>query len=76
MTKGCRKLYNEELHKLVLFTRHCWVIKSRIRWAWHVTCEGEVRNGYKIFEKNSEGKRQLATASSSLYNMIIIASVK
>jgi hypothetical protein len=36
------------------------VIKSwRMRWAGHVECMGEMRNGYNILVGKSEGKRPL-----------------
>ena len=40
-----RKLHNEELHDLYSSRDILRVIKSRrMRWAWHVTCGGEVRH--------------------------------
>jgi hypothetical protein len=40
------------------------MIKSRrMRWVGHIVCMGEVRNLYKIFVGNPEGKRPLGRPS-------------
>jgi hypothetical protein len=35
------------------------VIKSRMRWAWHVARMGEGRGVYRVLVGESEGKRPL-----------------
>jgi hypothetical protein len=53
VTRGWRKLHNEELHNLYT-TQNTVVMKSRtVRWARHVTCMGGMGNVYKLW---SEGK--------------------
>jgi hypothetical protein len=37
------------------------VRSKRIRWAWHITNMGEVRNVYRILAGKPERKRQLRT---------------
>jgi hypothetical protein len=49
VTEGWRKLHNEELHNLYSSSNTIKVIKSgRMRWAWHVTSMGNMRDAYKI----------------------------
>jgi hypothetical protein len=40
LTREWRKLHNEELNDLYATPNIVRVIKSRMRWAWHVTCVG------------------------------------
>jgi hypothetical protein len=35
------------------------IIKSRMRWAGHTACMGEMRNVYKILVRKPEGKGPL-----------------
>jgi hypothetical protein len=46
----------KELHNLYAPPNIIREIKSRIRWAGHVACMGDMRNGYKIVRKH-KGKR-------------------
>jgi hypothetical protein len=56
MTRGWRKLHNEELHNLYFSPSIIRMMKSkRIRWAEHVARMGEKRNAYRILV----GKRPL-----------------
>jgi hypothetical protein len=55
---GCRKLYNDELHKLYFASSIIRIIKSRrMRWAGHVAQMGEKRNAYRLLVGKPEGKR-------------------
>jgi hypothetical protein len=61
-TVGCRKLHNEELHKLYSFPSIIRIINSRrMRWAGHVARMWENRNAYRILVGKPEGKRPLGT---------------
>ena len=59
ITKEWRKLRNEKLNDLQCSPNFVRVIKSRMRWPWHVACMGEKRGVYRIFVGKSEGKRTL-----------------
>jgi hypothetical protein len=60
VTKGWRKLQNEELHGLYSSLSIIRVIKARrTRWAGHVACMGEVRGAYNILVGKLEGRRPL-----------------
>jgi hypothetical protein len=61
VTRGWRKLYNEELHNLYSCPSIIRMIKSRrMRWTGHVARMGEKRNVHKILVGKPEGKRPLA----------------
>jgi hypothetical protein len=60
VTRGCRKLHNEELHDLFSSRSIIRIIKSRrMRWAEHVARMGEKRNVYRLLVGKPEGKRPL-----------------
>jgi hypothetical protein len=44
-TQGCRKLHNEELNNLYS-SPNIRMIKSRLRWAGHVTCTREIHTKF------------------------------
>jgi hypothetical protein len=55
VTRGWRKLYNEELHNLYSSTSIISMIKSRrVRWAGHVARMGEKRNAYRILGESQK----------------------
>jgi hypothetical protein len=59
VTRGGRKLHNEELHSLYSSSSIMRMIKPRrMIWAGHVARLREKRNAYKILGK-PEGKRPL-----------------
>jgi hypothetical protein len=56
---GCKRLHNE-LHNFYASQNIVKVIKSRrMTFSGHVARMGEIRNAYKIFVENPEGKRPL-----------------
>jgi len=58
LTKGWRKIHNEELNDLYSSTNIVRVIKSRImRWAGHVARMREKRSVYRVLVGKPEGKR-------------------
>jgi hypothetical protein len=60
VTRGWRKLHNEELHNVYATPSIIRMIKSRrIKWAGHVARMGERRNAYKILVGKPEGRRLL-----------------
>jgi hypothetical protein len=62
VTRGWRKLQNEELHNLRFPPDTIRVITSwRTRWVGHVACMGDMTNVYKSLVVKPEGKRLLRT---------------
>jgi hypothetical protein len=60
VTRGWRKLHNEELHGLYSSPSIVRLIKAmRMSWAGHVARMGEVRGAYNILVGRPEGRRPL-----------------
>jgi hypothetical protein len=60
MTRGSRKLHNEELHNLYSSPSIITMIKSRrLIWTGHVARMRQKRNAYRISVGEPEGKRPL-----------------
>jgi hypothetical protein len=60
VTRGWRKLHNEELQNSYFSPSIIRVIKlTRMRWAGHVARIGEWRNAYRILVGKPEGERPL-----------------
>jgi hypothetical protein len=60
VTRGWRKLHNEELHSLYSSISIIRMSKSRrMRWAGHAARMGKMRNAYMILVGKPEGKRPL-----------------
>jgi hypothetical protein len=60
VTRGWRKLHNEELHNLYSLPSIITIIKTRrMRWVRHVARMGEKRNVYRLLVGKPEGKRPL-----------------
>jgi hypothetical protein len=60
VTRGWRKLHNEELHGLYSLPSIVMVIKARrMRWVGYLACMGEVRGAYNILVGRPEGRRPL-----------------
>jgi hypothetical protein len=57
MTRGWRKLHNEEPHGLYSSPSIVTVIKARrMRWVRHVACMGEVRGAYNMLVEETTRK--------------------
>jgi hypothetical protein len=57
VTRGWRKLHNEEIHNLYSSPSIFIKIKTRsVRWAGHVSCMWENRNAYRILVGEPEGR--------------------
>jgi hypothetical protein len=60
VTRGWRKLHNEELHNLYSAPSIIIIIKSRrMKWAGHVARMGKNRNVYTLLVGKPEGKTPL-----------------
>jgi hypothetical protein len=60
VTRGWRKLHNEELHNLYFSPSIIRIMKSRrMRWAEHVARMGEKRNVFRLLVGKPEGERPL-----------------
>jgi hypothetical protein len=60
VTRGWRKLHNEELHGLYPSPSIVRVTKAKkMRWVGHVARMGEVRGAYNILVGRHEGRRPL-----------------
>jgi hypothetical protein len=57
VTRGSRKLHNEELHNLYSSPRIIRMIKSRMSWAGHIARMGKKTNAYRLLVGKPEGKR-------------------
>jgi hypothetical protein len=60
VTRGWRKLHNEEFHDLYSSPSTIRKIKwKRMSWAWHVARTGEKRKAYRLLVGKTDGKRPL-----------------
>jgi hypothetical protein len=58
---GCRKLYNEEFHKVYTSLNIVITIKLRRIWPEHVSRTGRTRKAYRILVGTPEGRRPLVS---------------
>jgi hypothetical protein len=56
VTGGWRKLHYEEFHNLYSSPSTIRMIKSRMRWSWHVARMGEKMNAYRTLVGKPDGK--------------------
>jgi hypothetical protein len=59
VTGEWRKLHNEELNDLYSLPNIVRVVKSRMRWAWHVARMGEERGVHRLLVGKPNGKMPL-----------------
>jgi hypothetical protein len=60
VTGEWRRLHYNELYALYCSPNIIRVIKSRnLRWARHIACIGQSRNGYRVLVRKPEGRRSL-----------------
>jgi hypothetical protein len=69
--RSWRKLHNDEFHIPYSSPNSVRVIKSRMRWAGHVTYMGEGKSVYRVLVRRSKGKRLLGKPSHKWENNII-----
>jgi hypothetical protein len=73
VTRGWRKLHNEELHNLYSSHNIIRVVKSRrMRWVGHVARMGEKVNAYRILVGKPEGRSSLGRPRRRWVNNIKI----
>jgi hypothetical protein len=77
VTRGWRKLHNEELRDLYSSPSIVGIIRSRrMRWAGYAAQMGEKRNVYRLLVGKPEGKRPLGRTRRRLIDNIKMDVVK